>query len=74
MHQKFDGKDGIDIMAVGPGEDTYVVDGLHGDTIIENAGYGVDIVISWASRYMLAANVENVEQRGTYTSWAGPPA
>jgi Ca2+-binding RTX toxin-like protein len=69
LHQKFDGKGGIDIMAGGPGDDTYVVDSLHGDTIIENAGYGVDTVISWASRYTLAANVENLEQRGTYTSW-----
>jgi Ca2+-binding RTX toxin-like protein len=68
LHQKFDGKGGIDIMAGGPGDDTYVVDSLHGDTIIENAGYGVDTVTSWASRYTLAANVENLEQRGTYTS------
>ena len=69
LHQKFDGKGGIDIMDGGPGDDTYVVDSLRGDTVIERAGYGIDTVISWASRYTLADNVENLEQRGTYTSW-----
>ncbi|GEO41967.1 hypothetical protein SAE02_61150 [Skermanella aerolata] len=69
LHQKFDGKGGIDVMDGGPGDDIYVVDSLRGDTVIERAGYGIDTVISWASRYALAANVENLEQRGTYTSW-----
>jgi Ca2+-binding RTX toxin-like protein len=56
-------------MMGGVGDDTYVVDSKYGDDIIEQRGCGIDTVISAASRWTLAPNVENLEQRGTYTSW-----
>jgi Ca2+-binding RTX toxin-like protein len=60
---------GVDLMMGGVGDDTYVVDSKYGDDIIEQRGCGIDTVISAASRWTLAPNVENLEQRGTYTSW-----
>nr|WP_308494626.1 type I secretion C-terminal target domain-containing protein [Duganella rivi] len=52
---------GSDTLAGGAGDDTYVIDTL-GDTIIENAGEGRDLVqvaLASAGTYVLAANVEN---------------
>jgi Ca2+-binding RTX toxin-like protein len=63
-----DGRGGVDTMTGGLGDDTYVVDSKYGDTIVERSGEGVDTVISWASRYRLADNVENLALRGDYWS------
>ena len=45
----------------GQGNDTYLVDS--GDTIVENAGEGIDTVMA-ASNYTLGANVENLTLTG----------
>ncbi|HLO79126.1 MAG TPA: right-handed parallel beta-helix repeat-containing protein [Magnetospirillum sp.] len=46
-------------LAGGAGDDVYVAD-LAGDRIIESAGAGIDTVVSSASTFQLAANVENL--------------
>ncbi|WP_119302516.1 calcium-binding protein [Dongia deserti] len=53
-----DGKGGADTMAGGKGNDTYYVDSA-GDVVSENAGQGIDTVISSVT-YELPANVENI--------------
>lgn len=53
---------GTDTLAGGAGNDTYTIDG--GDTIIEAANAGTDLVNSSAN-YALAANVENLTLTGT---------
>ncbi|HKP25759.1 MAG TPA: PQQ-dependent sugar dehydrogenase [Dongiaceae bacterium] len=59
-----DGGAGNDAMTGGKGDDTYVVDAL-GDTVIEAAGGGTDLVQS-SITYSLASriNVENLELTG----------
>jgi Ca2+-binding RTX toxin-like protein len=54
---------GGDRLIGGTGNDIYIVDGP-GDTVVENAGEGVDTVRSSASR-TLDANVENLTLTGT---------
>jgi len=49
---------GKDVMAGGAGNDSYIVDDA-ADTVVENAGEGVDSVQASAS-YRLSANVENL--------------
>ena len=58
-----DGGSGADTMLGGAGNDTYIVDDT-GDTIIENAGEGIDGVQSSVT-YTLAANLENLTLTGT---------
>lgn len=64
-----DGGSGIDLMVGGKGNDTYVIDGdtisIDGaiDRIVERAGEGIDLVISYAN-VTLARNVENLVLRG----------
>jgi Ca2+-binding RTX toxin-like protein len=54
---------GTDTMRGGTGNDTYVVDGV-GDVVLENAGEGVDTVLSSVT-FTLAAEVENLVLTGT---------
>jgi len=58
-----DGGAGIDTLSGGLGDDTYVVDGLS-DTIIENAGEGLDTIESSVS-WTLGANIETLDLTGT---------
>jgi Ca2+-binding RTX toxin-like protein len=53
---------GGDLLVGGTGNDTYIVDGP-GDTVVENAGEGIDTVLSSATR-TLDANVENLTLTG----------
>ena len=57
------GDTGADRLIGGAGNDTYIVDGP-GDTVVENAGGGIDLIFSSASR-TLDANVENLYLMGT---------
>ncbi len=62
---RLDGRTGADTMAGGAGNDTYVIDNV-GDSVIELAGEGVDLVETGLS-YTLSANVENLTLTGTGT-------
>ncbi|MBF9233668.1 M10 family metallopeptidase C-terminal domain-containing protein, partial [Microvirga alba] len=53
-----DGRDGADRMVGGAGDDTYIVDNI-GDAVIEDAGSGIDRVLTSVS-YTLGVNVENL--------------
>jgi Ca2+-binding RTX toxin-like protein len=54
-----DGGAGVDTMSGGAGDDTYLVDN-DGDVVNENAGEGIDTVISSSANRGLTANIENV--------------
>jgi Ca2+-binding RTX toxin-like protein len=56
------GRAGADIMRGGPGDDTYIVDDT-GDTLLEEAGQGVDLVKASVD-FVLPANVENLTLTG----------
>ena len=58
-----DGGAGADTMAGGAGNDTYVVDDI-GDSVVESAGSGTDLVQSSVT-FTLAANVENLTLTGS---------
>ena len=60
------GRNGVDTMAGGNGDDTYVV--TNSDKIVEKAGGGADKVLSWASSYTLQDNVEHLKLEGTTNS------
>jgi Ca2+-binding RTX toxin-like protein len=57
-----DGGWGSDTLIGSGGDDTYYVYDYRGDadTVIENAGEGIDTINSYAERYTLDANVENL--------------
>ena len=60
------GRNGVDTMTGGAGDDTYVV--TTGDKIIEKSGGGIDTVLSWASSYTLPGEVENLKLEGSGNS------
>jgi VCBS repeat-containing protein len=53
-----------DTMIGGAGDDTYHVDNKY-DVVTENPGGGIDSVLTTLSKYLLGANVENVDYLGT---------
>ena len=53
-----------DTMIGGAGDDTYHVDNKY-DVVTENPGGGIDTVLTTLSKYLLGANVENVDYLGT---------
>lgn len=57
-----DGGEGVDSLAGGAGDDTYHVDAA--DTVLENAGEGVDTVMA-SGTYTLGATLENLVLTGT---------
>jgi Ca2+-binding RTX toxin-like protein len=63
-NDSLDGRVGSDSMVGGMGNDTYLVDNA-GDKIFESASAGTDLVISTASSYTLANNIENLTLQGT---------
>jgi len=58
-----DGGVGADVMQGGMGDDTYIIDNI-GDSVVEAAGEGVDLVKSGIT-YTLTDNVENLSLTGT---------
>ena len=58
---RLDGGSGADTLAGGAGDDTYVIDQA-GDVVVEQAGDGLDTVLSAVS-HTLSANVENLVLR-----------
>ena len=58
-----DGGTGVDVLTGGAGNDTYVVDDI-GDSVVEAAGGGTDLVRS-SLTWTLAANVENLTLIGS---------
>jgi Ca2+-binding RTX toxin-like protein len=65
-NDEFSGGGGEDYMAGGIGNDLYLIDSA-GDTVVENAGAGIDRVASTIS-YVLPANVENLDLIGIATT------
>jgi Ca2+-binding RTX toxin-like protein/methionine-rich copper-binding protein CopC len=68
-NNRLDGRQGNDTMTGLAGDDTYLVD-ASGDNVVESSGQGIDTVISSASSYTLANNVENLTLTGTTTHTA----
>jgi Ca2+-binding RTX toxin-like protein len=66
---KLNGGTGADSMAGGLNSDTYYVDNV-GDVVTENAGEGIDTVIS-SIDYTLGANVEKLTLTGTAVNGTG---
>jgi ELWxxDGT repeat protein len=61
---------GIDTMTGGAGNDVYYVD-VAGDTVIEQAGEGADIVYSMATDYTLSDNIETIVVWGSGLNGTG---
>ena len=59
LANRLDGGAGADSMAAGAGDDTYFVDDA-GDIVVENAGEGIDTLVTTLSVALLAASLENV--------------
>ena len=68
-NDSLDGGTGADVMSGGAGDDTYTVDDA-GDVVNEDAGQGLDRVISAISN-VLAANVEQLTLVGSATNGTG---
>jgi len=64
-NNKIDGGRGADRMIGGKGDDIYTVV-QRGDVVVERAGEGVDTVDSYAKKYTLVQNVENLNLVATY--------
>jgi Ca2+-binding RTX toxin-like protein len=62
-----DGRQGVDTMAGGAGDDTYIVDG---DIVRENAGEGTDLVISSVGFSAAGQAIENITLTGTANAFA----
>jgi Ca2+-binding RTX toxin-like protein/subtilisin-like proprotein convertase family protein len=62
-NNNLDGGTGNDTMTGGAGDDGYIIDSA-GDTIVENANEGTDVVVS-AVTYTLGANLEGLGLSGT---------
>jgi Ca2+-binding RTX toxin-like protein len=58
-----DGGKGSDVLAGGSGNDVYYVDAT-GDTVTEEAGEGIDTIVTTLARITLAAHVENAAYAG----------
>jgi Ca2+-binding RTX toxin-like protein len=56
---------GDDRMTGGRGDDTYYVSQTN-DKVVEYSGQGIDTVETWAGKYTLAANVENLIAQGDW--------
>ena len=67
---RLDGGAGVDTFIGGLGDDTYVLDTL-GETIVEGASEGTDLVIVSGGGYSLGANIENLLLSGTATFGGG---
>jgi trimeric autotransporter adhesin len=65
-----DGGVGVDLMEGGQGNDTYIVQDLAADSVIELAAGGIDHVIS-STAYGLADNVENLTLVGSTVNGGG---
>lgn len=66
-HDKLDGREGADTMTGRTGDDTYVVDNRR-DVVVEQAGEGVDTILTSLNNFSLAHNVENLTFTGTDSS------
>ena len=64
------GGTGTDLLAGGAGDDSYFVDSAL-DAIGEGAGQGIDTVVSTATTYTLANNVENLNLIGSAVTGIG---
>lgn len=62
-NDRLDGRGGADSLVGGLGNDTYVVDNA-GDTVIENAGEGTDLVLAKVD-WTLDANIEKLTLTGS---------
>ncbi|MBX4929980.1 M10 family metallopeptidase C-terminal domain-containing protein [Rhizobium binae] len=60
-----DGGQGADSLTGGTGDDIFVVRDT-GDTVIENAGEGIDTVQTYLTGYTLGANIENLTYHGPW--------
>lgn len=69
-NDKIDGGTGADDMTGGTGDDTYVVDNAL-DVIHENAGEGIDTVMTDVNNYVLADTLENLILLGTAAKGTG---
>ena len=65
-----DGGAGVDTFIGGKGDDTYVLD-TSGETIVEKASEGTDLVIVSGGGYSLGDNIENLRLSGTATFGGG---
>jgi Ca2+-binding RTX toxin-like protein len=65
-----EGGNGLDTLSGGAGNDTYSVNSSL-DVVAETAGQGIDLVISTATNYTLAGNVENLHLSGPAITGVG---